>query len=191
MRKTPDTEAVEMLLRALYEGTASDCPWVRNWSVAGEMEELAYHRATDALVPYQYLLITLASDQTRDVTRRTARAVRRAADHVLELLDRYHAARQGQHPGWAKLIALLEAPFPISPPADGDLRDPDVVAVIVRETAFDGSWTKTLCSLSQDGLDARWPIDRARVQQLAAFEEAYQVNLADLLLPPAPGDESG
>jgi len=62
VRDVTDTEAVEMLLRALYEGTASDCPWVRDWGVAGEMEELAYHRATDALVPYQCLLITLASD---------------------------------------------------------------------------------------------------------------------------------
>jgi hypothetical protein len=32
------------------------------------MEELAYHELLDMVVPYQYLLLTLASDQARAAT---------------------------------------------------------------------------------------------------------------------------
>jgi hypothetical protein len=181
MRDVAESEAVEVLLRALYEGSASDGPWVRNWRVAGEMEELVYHKGLDTLIPHQYVLITLASDETRAVTRRTIQALRRAADRLLRLLDRYEEAAHGDHPEWAKLIALREAPFPVKLPPDCDPRDPDVVAVAVRDLVFDGSWDETLRWLSEPSAEGCRRIDRARVRRLQAFEETYEVDLADLL----------
>ena len=83
MRNATPTQAVEMLLRALFEGTASDGPWVEHNGIACEMEELAYNEPLDMLVPYQYLLLTLASDETRAVTRQSAQAVRAAADRLM------------------------------------------------------------------------------------------------------------
>jgi len=68
MRNTTPTQSIEKLLRALFEGTASDGPWVEHNGIAWEMEELAYHEPLDMVVPYQYLLLTLASDQTRAAT---------------------------------------------------------------------------------------------------------------------------
>jgi hypothetical protein len=182
MRNTTPTQSVEKLLRALYEGTASDGPWVEHNGIAWEMEELAYHEPLDMVVPYQYLLLTLASDQARAGTRQAAQAVRDAADRLLALLETYQQAAAGEHPEWAKFIALLEAPFPIEIPPDCDTRDPDVVAVMIRDTRFEGSWEKNLDWLAQHGSEEQRRLDSARIRQLAAFEETYGVNLAELLL---------
>ncbi|NIN78286.1 MAG: hypothetical protein GTN75_12785, partial [Gemmatimonadetes bacterium] len=95
MRNTTPTQSVEKLLRALFEGTASDGPWVEHNGIAWEMEELAYHEPLDMVVPYQYLLLTLASDETRAGTRQTAQAVRDAADRMLALLETYEQAAAG------------------------------------------------------------------------------------------------
>jgi hypothetical protein len=182
MRNTTPTQSVEKLLRALYEGTASDGPWVEHNGIAWEMEELAYHEPLDMVVPYQYLLLTLASDQARAGTRQAAQAVRDAAERLLALLETYQQAAAGEHPEWAKFIALLEAPFPIEIPPDCDTRDPDVVAVMIRDTRFEGSWEKNLDWLAQHGSEEQRRLDSARIRQLAAFEETYGVNLAELLL---------
>jgi hypothetical protein len=182
MRNTTPTQSVEKLLRALFEGTASDGPWVEHNGIAWEMEELAYHEPLDMVVPYQYLLLTLASDQARAGTRQAAQAVRDAADRLLALLETYQQAAAGEHPEWAKFIALLEAPFPIEIPPDCDTRDPDVVAVMIRDTRFEGSWEKNLDWLAQHGSEEQRRLDSARIRQLAAFEETYGVNLAELLL---------
>jgi len=181
MRTTTPTQAVERLLRALFEGTASDGPWVEHNGVAWEMEELAYHEPLDMTVPYQYLLLTLASDEARAATRQTAQTVRQAADLLLALLETYEQAAAGEHPGWAKFIALLEAPFPVEIPPDCDTRDPDVIAVMIRDARFEGSWEKKLDWLARHGSEEQQRLDGARIRQLAAFEEAYGVNLADLL----------
>jgi hypothetical protein len=181
MRYVTDAEAVEMLLRVFFEGSASDVPWVRHWGIEAEMEELAYHKELDMLVPYQYLLLTLAGDATREATRETAQAVRDAAEKLLALLDLYDHARQGEHPEWAKLIALLEAPFPVRRPHNCDTRDPDVISVMVRDIRFGGSWKKKLRWLALQGTQAQQRVDGARARRLAAFEEAYGVDLADLL----------
>jgi hypothetical protein len=53
MRNATETESVEMLLGALFEGTASNGPWVEHNGTAWEMEELAYHKQMDIIVPYQ------------------------------------------------------------------------------------------------------------------------------------------
>jgi len=181
MRNTTPTQSVEKLLRALFEGTASDGPWVEHNGIAWEMEELAYHEPLDMVVPYQYLLLTLASDQARAGTRQAAQAVRDAADQLLALLDTYQQAAAGEHPEWAKFIALLEAPFPIQIPPDCDTRDPDVITVMIRDTRFEGSWEKNLNWLAQHGSEEQRRISAARIRQLAAFEKTYGVNLADLL----------
>jgi len=181
MRNTTPTQAVEKLLRALFEGTASDGPWVEHNGIAWEMEELAYHEPLDMVVPYQYLLLTLASDQARAGTRQAAQAVRDAADQLLALLEAYEQAAAGEHPEWAKLIALLQAPFPVEIPPNCDTRDPDVISVMIRDTRFEGSWEKNLNWLAQQGSEEQRRISAARIRQLAAFEETYGVNLADLL----------
>jgi hypothetical protein len=181
MRNVTEAEAVEMLLRVFFEGSASDVPWVRHWGIEAEMEELAYHKELDMPVPYQYLLLTLASEATRQTTRETAEGVRDAAENLLALLDLYDEACQGEHPEWAKLIALLEAPFPVERPRDCDTRDPDVISVMIRDIRFDGSWQKKLRWLALQGTEAQQRVDGARARRLAAFEEAYGVDLADLL----------
>jgi len=166
---------------AVREGTASDGPSVDHNGVAWEMEELAYHEPLDMVVPYQYLLLTLASDQARAGTRQAAQAVRDAAERLLALLETYQQAAAGEHPEWAKFIALLEAPFPVEIPPNCDTRDPDVIAVMMRDTRFEGSWEKNLNWLAQHGSEEQRRISAARICQLAAFEETYGVNLADLL----------
>jgi hypothetical protein len=181
MRNVTDAEAVEMLRRVFFEGSASDVPWVRHWGIEAEMEELAYHKELDMPVPYQYLLLTLAGDATREATRETARAVRDAAEKLLALLHLYDEARQGEHPEWAKLIALLEAPFPVKRPRNGDTRDPDVIWVMMRDIRFGGSWEKKLRWLALQGTEVQQRVDGGRARRLAAFEEAYGVDLADLL----------
>ena len=181
MRNATETESVEMLLGALFEGTASDGPWVEHNGTAWEMEELAYHEQMDIIVPYQYLLLTLASDETRAVTRQAAQAVRDAADRLLALLDTYERAAAGEHPEWAKFIALLEAPFPVKIPPNCDTRDPDVIAVMMRDIRFEGSWEKKMNWLTLHGTEEQRRIDGASIRRLAAFEEAYGVDLADLL----------
>jgi hypothetical protein len=181
MRNTTPTQAVEMLLRALFEGTASDGPWVEHNGIAWEMEELAYHEPLDMAVPYQYLLLTLASDEARAATRQTLQAVRQAADLLLALLEVYERAAAGEHPQWAKFVALREAPFPVEVPPDCDTRDPDVIAVMIRDARFEGSWEKKLDWLARHGSEEQRRMDGARIRRLAAFEEAYGVNLADLL----------
>ena len=187
MRNATPTQAVEMLLRALFEGTASDGPWVEHNGIAWEMEELVYHEPLDMLVPYQYLLLTLASDETRAVTRQTAQAVRAAADRLLALLETYERAAAGEHPEWNKFVALLEAPFPVEIPPNCDTRDPDVIAVMIRDTQFEGSWEEKLDWLARHGSEEQQRVDGARIRQLAAFEKAYGVNLADLFRIPAEG----
>ena len=92
MRTSPPTQATEQLLRALYEGTASDGPWVEHNGVAWEMEELAEGGDWDLPLSYQSLLLTLASDRARALTRQAVEAVRGATDQVLALLDLYEQA---------------------------------------------------------------------------------------------------
>lgn len=41
MRNANESESIELLLRALFEGTESDTPWVNNHPVEWEVEELA------------------------------------------------------------------------------------------------------------------------------------------------------
>ena len=181
MRNTTPTQSVEKLLRALFEGTASDGPWVEHNGVAWEMEELAYHEPLDMLVPYQYLLLTLASDETRAATRQTAQTVRDAADRLLALLETHERAAAGEHPEWSKFVTLLEVPFPVEIPPSCDTRDPDVIAVMLRDIQFEGSWEKKLNWLALHGSEEQQRVDGARIRRLAAFEEAYGINLADLL----------
>ncbi|MEA3338457.1 MAG: hypothetical protein U9R15_00680, partial [Chloroflexota bacterium] len=67
MRNTTKAKSVELLLNVLYEGTESDGPWVKNRAVELEMEGLFFHEPLDMIVPYQYSLITIASDTARTV----------------------------------------------------------------------------------------------------------------------------
>ena len=92
MRNTTPTQAIEMLLRALFEGTASDGPWVEHNGVAWEMEELACDESVAGPLAYQTALVTSASDRTRTLTRQTAQVVQKTAQHVLALLDAYEQA---------------------------------------------------------------------------------------------------
>ena len=86
MRTATPTEAIEQLLRALFEGTASDGPWVDHNGAAWEMGEMAYDEERDEYVPYRTLLVTRASERTQALTWEAARAVRAAAEGVLALL---------------------------------------------------------------------------------------------------------
>jgi hypothetical protein len=87
MRTATPTQAVEMLLRALYEGTASDYPWIAHNGVAWEMEELSCDGTIDAPLAYQTALLTRADERARELTRQAALAVRAAADRLLALLE--------------------------------------------------------------------------------------------------------
>ena len=87
MRTATPTQAIEMLLRALYEGTASDYPWIAHNGVAWEMEEWACDESVDGPLAYQRALLTLADSRTRALTRETVKAVQVAAQRVLTLLE--------------------------------------------------------------------------------------------------------
>jgi hypothetical protein len=87
IRTAPPNQAVEMLLRALYEGTASDGPWVAHNGAAWEMGDMAYDEEQDEHIPYCTLLVTRASERTRALTVEAARAVRAAAEALLALLE--------------------------------------------------------------------------------------------------------
>jgi hypothetical protein len=87
MRLSPPTQAVEKLLRALYEGAASDGPWVAHNGVAWEMEELACREEVHGLLAYQTALVTRADERAHALTRQTLLAVRAAADRALAMLD--------------------------------------------------------------------------------------------------------
>ena len=87
MRTVTRTEAAEMLLRALYEGTASDGPWVHHNGVAWAMEELACDDSLDPQAPYLVALLTQADDRARRHTIETLHVVERAAQCLLDLLE--------------------------------------------------------------------------------------------------------
>lgn len=87
MRNASQIDAVEMLLCALYEGTASHGPWVCDHEVEQELGDLSYDKPLDVIVPYQYALLTLASARACATTREATLAVRSAADTLLALLD--------------------------------------------------------------------------------------------------------
>jgi hypothetical protein len=87
MRIATTTRAVEMLLRALYEGTASDYPWIAHNGVAWEMEEWACDESVDGPRAYQRALLTLADARARALTCETVKAVQVAAQRVLVLLE--------------------------------------------------------------------------------------------------------
>jgi hypothetical protein len=87
MRTATPTQAVEMLLRAFYEGTASDGPWVAHNGVAWEMEEWACDESVDGPRAYQRALLTLADARARALTRETVKVVQVAAQRVLVLLE--------------------------------------------------------------------------------------------------------
>jgi hypothetical protein len=87
MRTATPTQAIEMLLRALYEGTASDGPWVAHNGVAWKMEELACEESVDGPLAYQRALLTLADNRARDLTRQTIHVVRDTAQRILALLE--------------------------------------------------------------------------------------------------------
>ena len=99
MRNATPTQAVETLLRALFEGTASDGPWVEHNGIAWEMEELACDESVDGPLAYQTALVTLASDRARALTRQTVQVVQKTAQRVLAFLDTYekgHAQTTGK-----------------------------------------------------------------------------------------------
>lgn len=180
MRTANPPQAVETLLRALFEGTRTTGPWVDHRPSELEMAAVAPHDPLDLVVPYQYLLLTLVGDETRAMTRQAAEAVRAAAKRLLALLDLYRRAVAGPDPQWARFVTLCQAPFPVQRPARCDLRDPAAVAVMVREARFDGSWRRYLEWLEEHGTDRERRLTGRRIRELAAFEEAYGVDLADL-----------
>ena len=55
--------------------------------VAWEMEELACEESVDGPLAYQRALLTLADDQTRELTRQTIHVVRDTAQRILALLE--------------------------------------------------------------------------------------------------------
>jgi hypothetical protein len=79
MRNATPTQSVEKLLRALFEGTASDGPWVEHNGIAWEMEELACDESVDGPLAYQTALVTV-------------QVVQKTAQHVLALLDAHEQA---------------------------------------------------------------------------------------------------
>lgn len=172
---------VEHLLDFILEGTEALGPWLRDHATLLEMEELGLHEALNMVVPYQYLLCTIASDEARRAVRQAAEEIRATVDQLLALLDVYDQAAQGEHPEWAKFIALKKAPFPVEIPPNCDTRDPDVIAVMIRDILHDGSWGKAIEWIRTEGSAAQRQHSIPRARELAAFEEAYDVNLADLL----------
>lgn len=179
MRHKTPTQQVEMLLNALFEGAAADEAWVDDRTVEWEMEELGYLEALEMPVPYQYALLTLASDRARAVARETLRLVQAAAMRLLATLELYEQER-ARHPAWAKFYALLHAPFPVARPAQADARDPDAVLLRMRDVFHDGSWAAMVAWIEQNGSTAQREA-LAHLGKLAAFEQAYHVDLSEVL----------
>jgi hypothetical protein len=87
VRNTTPSQSVEMLLRALYEGTASDGPWVAHNGVAWDMEELTCDGTTNAPLAYQTALLTRADERARTLTRQALLVVQAAAARAVAMLD--------------------------------------------------------------------------------------------------------
>ncbi len=81
---------------------------------------------------------------------------------------------------WGKFLALLNAPFPVTRPEICDTRDPDASALIARDVFYGGSWAAMMAWIEQNGSTAQRE-GLAHLRELAAFEQAYHVNLSDLL----------
>ena len=179
MRHQSPSAQVEMLLDALFQGTEFGGPWVDERTAEWEMEDLSYFEARERVIPYQYVLVTLAAERTRALVRETLRLVHSTAARLLALLELYE---QGQAicPGWGKFVALLHAPFPVARPDICDTRDPDTGALMMRDVFYGGSWAAMIAEVEQEGA-AQQHRYVARLRELAAFEAAYHVNLSEVL----------
>lgn len=139
----------------------------------------------DVVIPYAWLLCTKKLPQARRTMRQGIAEMRCALGKLATLLNAIDAAEEEAtaqgHPEWAPLIALLKAPFPLEKPETCDTRDRLNIAVMLRDTLFDGDWEKKIAWTENQGTPQQRAHDLPFARSLQEFERRYGVNLSDLL----------
>jgi len=123
------------------------------------MEDLGVHEALEMGGPLSVPPVHHRSDEARRAVRQAAEEIRTAASQLLTLLELYDQAPQDEDPEWAKFIALKEAPFPVEIPPNCDTRDPDVIAVMIRDIVHGGSWEKAIAWLQTEDSEEQRQVD--------------------------------
>jgi hypothetical protein len=127
-------------------------------------------------VPLQYLVCILDVPEARRALLAALPAWREALDGLAALLEHADAVWAEDTRGWAPWQALLTAPFSVRRPCQPDLRDPDVLLVLERNSCFGGSWELQMEWLHLQGSREN-QADIQRIRQMAAFERTNYVNL--------------
>jgi hypothetical protein len=174
-------DRVERLISQVVDG---------EWGDAGgpdfrRMRVESYIADADVVIPYAWMLCTKGLPQARSRLRQAVAEMRQALDGLEVLLDAIEAAEEEAaaqgHPEWAPLIALLKAPFPLEKPEVYDPGEAFNIAVMLRDTLFDGDWEKHIAWIEiQGGLEQR-AHDLPFTCSLQEFEQRYGVNLSDLI----------
>ncbi|MCD6555159.1 MAG: hypothetical protein J7M16_14265 [Anaerolineae bacterium] len=170
--------------------------WLIEQVVDGEWEDTDnpdFHRMrtegyiadADVAIPYSWMLCAKGLPQARSELRQAITEMRQALDGLETLLDAVDAAEEEAvaqgHPEWAPLIALLKAPFPLEKPEIYDPGDVFNIAVMLRDTLFDGDWERHIAWIETQGGPAQRDEDLPLTRSLQEFEQSYGVNLSDLL----------
>jgi hypothetical protein len=139
----------------------------------------------DVVIPRSWMLCTKGLPQARSRLRRAVEEIRQALGGLEALLDAIdvaeeEAAAQG-HPEWASLIALFKAPFPLEKPEVYDPSEAFNIAVMLRDTLFDGDWEQHTAWIEIQGGAEQRADDLPFTRSLQEFERRYGVNLSDLL----------
>jgi len=139
----------------------------------------------DVVIPYTWLLCTKGLPQARRTMRQGIAAMRQALNDLETLLNTIDAAEEEAnaqgHPEWAPLIALVKTPFPLQKPETCDIRVRHNIAVMLRDTLFDGDWEKKIAWTKNQGSSQQRTDDLPFSRTLQEFEQRYGVNLTDLL----------
>lgn len=152
-----------------------------------------YIRDADVVIPAQWMLCTKDVPEARQRLRQMVAEMRQALDKAGGLLDTLDAAEEeaqaAGHPEWAGLIAILKSPFPLQKPEIYDPSYVPCIAVMLRDTLFDGSWDEHNHWLEEEGAEEQRRQDVPLNQSQQLFEQTYGANLTDLLFSEADRQE--
>ena len=172
---------VEQLIITIVDGEWGDA----NDRDFRRMRKAGYIAHADVVIPYSWMLCTKGLSKARSDLRQAAADMRQALDGLDLLLDTIDAAEEEAaaqgHPEWAPLIALLKAPFPLKKPEIFDPGETFNIAVMLRDTLFDGDWEKKIAWFETHGTPRQQAHDLPFARSLQEFERRYEVNLTDLL----------
>lgn len=174
-------DRVERFIEQVVDGEWGDAsgPDFRRLRTEGYIADL------DVVIPYSWMLCTKGLPQARNRLRQAVAEMRQALDGLQTLLDAIDAAEEEAiaqgHPEWAPLIALLKAPFPLEKPEIYDPGEVFNIAVMLRDTLFDGDWEKKVAWFETQGTPEQRAHDLPTARSLQEFEQRYGVSLSDLL----------